>query len=177
MDTLLRGRRETPIGRLTFWTRGEALAAVAFEGSEPSMERWVARTLGPASVADDADPGGWGTRLDRYFAGDMLAFAEAPLAMHGTSFQRSVWTALLEIPAGTTVSYGELARRAGRADAVRAVGAANGANPLPVVVPCHRAVAADGSLHGYGGGLERKRWLLEHEARHAGAQRGLFPSR
>jgi methylated-DNA-[protein]-cysteine S-methyltransferase len=91
----------------------------------------------------------------------------------GTEFQRAVWSALCEIPAGSTISYGELARRIGRADAVRAVGAANGANPIPVVVPCHRVVAADGSLHGYGGGLPRKRWLLAHEARHAGVQRSL----
>jgi methylated-DNA-[protein]-cysteine S-methyltransferase len=85
----------------------------------------------------------------------------------GTNLQRSVWSALRTIPAGTTTSYGQLARQIGHPTAVRAVGAANGANPIPVVVPCHRVIGADGSLTGFGGGLERKRWLLAHERTHA----------
>ena len=102
-------------------------------------------------------------RLERYFAGDLAALEEQRVLPHGTAFQRRVWTALRAIPAGTTLGYGELAARLGSPNSSRAVGAANGANPVSLFVPCHRVIAADGSLHGYGGGLERKRWLLAHE--------------
>jgi methylated-DNA-[protein]-cysteine S-methyltransferase len=96
-------------------------------------------------------------------AGDLLAIDRVPVRTGGTAFQREVWAALRTIPAGKTISYGMLAARLNRSKAVRAVGAANGANPVGVVVPCHRVIGADASLTGYGGGLERKRWLLEHE--------------
>lgn len=109
--------------------------------------------------------------LGRYFTGDLRAF-EAPLALVGTAFQCRVWEALCEVPYGQVVSYGALAGRLGLGSgASRAVGAANGANRLAIVVPCHRVLAADGTLHGYGGGLERKRWLLDHERTVVG---GLF---
>jgi methylated-DNA-[protein]-cysteine S-methyltransferase len=91
-----------------------------------------------------------------------------PTEALGTAFQRACWSSLRQIPAGTTTSYGALAKALGKPAAMRAVGLANGANPIAVVVPCHRVVGSDGSLTGYGGGLERKRWLLAHEARHAG---------
>ncbi len=103
--------------------------------------------------------------LQAYFAGDIAAIDTLPVATGGTDFQRQVWSALREIPAGQTLSYGELARRIGRPKAVRAVGLANGANPVGVVVPCHRVVGSNGSLTGYGGGLHRKAWLLDHEQR------------
>lgn len=102
-------------------------------------------------------------QLAEYFAGARRAF-DLPLAMPGTLFQRSVWSELLRISFGATTSYGEIARRIGSTDAQRAVGAANGANRIAIVVPCHRVIDAQGRLHGYGGGLERKRWLLDHEA-------------
>jgi methylated-DNA-[protein]-cysteine S-methyltransferase len=102
------------------------------------------------------------TQLDEYFAGARLEF-DLPLDAQGTPFQRRVWTALAEIPFGQTISYAELARRVGDVKAVRAVGAANGRNPIPIIVPCHRVIGANGSLVGFGGGLERKQWLLEHE--------------
>ncbi|MEO8560769.1 MAG: methylated-DNA--[protein]-cysteine S-methyltransferase, partial [bacterium] len=102
------------------------------------------------------------TQLDEYFAGHRTQF-ELPLSPEGTEFQRRVWDALAEIPFGTTISYLELARTVGDPRAVRAVGGANGRNPLPIVLPCHRVIGADGSLTGFGGGIERKRWLLEHE--------------
>jgi methylated-DNA-[protein]-cysteine S-methyltransferase len=105
-------------------------------------------------------------QLAAYFAGKLLAF-DLPLAPRGTEFQRRVWNELLAIPYGDTISYIELARRIGKPSAMRAVGAANGANPLAIVVPCHRVIGADGSLTGYGGGLAAKRWLLDHERRHA----------
>jgi methylated-DNA-[protein]-cysteine S-methyltransferase len=163
----------SPIDPLTIWVVGGRLAAVAFDGTAVSMDRWIGKAHGVSETAFAPDPSGWVTRFARYFEGDMAAFDGGALAMVGTGFQRAVWEALVAVAPGATVSYGEFARRLGKAGAVRAVGAANGANPLPIVVPCHRVVAADGSLHGYGGGLHRKRFLLDHEENHAGAQKRL----
>jgi len=112
-------------------------------------------------------------QLVEYFSGDRLEF-DLPLAAVGTDFQRKVWRELCRIPYGVTISYGELARRIGQPGAARAVGLANGSNPLPIVVPCHRVIGADGSLTGFGGGIERKRWLLAHEARYASVTQDLF---
>lgn len=103
-------------------------------------------------------------QLQEYFAGQRQQF-DLPLLAVGTGFQRQVWAELSRIPFGQTISYGELARRIGNANAMRAVGLANGRNPIPIVVPCHRVIGANGSLTGFGGGIERKRWLLQHEAR------------
>ena len=108
-----------------------------------------------------------GEELAAYFAGRALIFA-TPLALAGSPFQHAVWSELLAIPAGTTRSYAEIAAAVGRAAAVRAVGRANGDNRICIVVPCHRVIGADGTLTGYGGGLWRKQWLLEHERLHAG---------
>jgi methylated-DNA-[protein]-cysteine S-methyltransferase len=102
-------------------------------------------------------------QLEQYFAGERVEF-DLPLDMRGTDFQRNVWEALLTIPYGETRSYGEIAKQIGRPDRARAVGAANGSNPVSIIVPCHRVIGSDGSLTGYGGGLPRKRWLLDHEA-------------
>ncbi len=102
-------------------------------------------------------------QLDAYFAGERQAF-DLPLALHGTEFQLRVWDELARIPFAETISYKELALRLGDLKLVRAVGLANGRNPVSIVIPCHRAIGADGTLVGYGGGLERKRWLLDHEA-------------
>ena len=124
-------------------------------------------TLEPA-----ANPSGLTARVASYFAGDLRAIDALPVALGGTPFQRAVWTALREIPCGTTLSYSDLARRIGRPSAVRAVGLANGANPIGVVVPCHRVVGRDGRLVGYGGGMSRKRWLLDHES----GARSLWPA-
>jgi methylated-DNA-[protein]-cysteine S-methyltransferase len=107
-------------------------------------------------------------QLAAYFAGKLLTF-DVPLAPRGTEFQRSVWDELLRIPYGDTASYIELARRIGNPSAMRAVGAANGANPIAIIVPCHRVIGADGTLTGYGGGLPAKRWLLDHERHYAPA--------
>lgn len=104
--------------------------------------------------------------LDEYFAGERTHFTLA-LAPAGTAFQRQVWEALRTVPYGATASYRDIAERIGNPKAVRAVGLANGANPIPIVIPCHRVIGADGSLTGYSGGLDRKRWLLRHEASHA----------
>ncbi len=103
--------------------------------------------------------------IERYFTGKLTAIDSIPVKTGGTDFQQEVWRALRAIPCGSTISYGQLAKQIRRPKAVRAVGLANGSNPIGVVVPCHRVIGADGSLTGYGGGLERKKWLLEHESR------------
>jgi methylated-DNA-[protein]-cysteine S-methyltransferase len=105
-------------------------------------------------------------QLEAYFAGDLLEF-DLALAAQGTRFRQTVWDELVRIPYAQTISYGELARRIGQPAASRAVGAANGANPLPIIVPCHRVIGSSGALTGFGGGLPIKRWLLDHERRHA----------
>ncbi|MEQ8274619.1 MAG: methylated-DNA--[protein]-cysteine S-methyltransferase [Deltaproteobacteria bacterium] len=107
--------------------------------------------------------------LRAYFEGALQKF-ETPFELDGTEFQRLAWNALVEIPYATTRSYAEQARAIGRPTATRAVGAANGKNPIPIIVPCHRVLGANGSLTGFGGGVKVKRWLLDHEARHAGLQ-------
>jgi methylated-DNA-[protein]-cysteine S-methyltransferase len=118
-------------------------------------------------------------KLSAYFAGELSALAGLTVLTGGTPFQRQVWAALRKIPIGKTTSYGALAQRIGRPNAIRAVGLANGANPVGVVIPCHRVIGADGSLTGYAGGLERKRWMLEHEgalpqSRVRGARHGVI---
>lgn len=122
----------------------------------------------PNWLEDGAPFGELISQLNSYFAGEAVDF-DVPLALSGTEFQRRVWTELREIPLGETISYGELARRVGTPGASRAVGLANGRNPVSIVVPCHRVIGADGRLTGYGGGLERKAWLLRHEAEMTGS--------
>jgi methylated-DNA-[protein]-cysteine S-methyltransferase len=153
---------ESPVGPLTVSVRAERLCLLHFGGDgatiDQTLERWYpgeARDRRPATTIRDV--------LSRYFAGDFEAIERVAVELNGTPFQTRVWNALRRIPAGTTISYGELARRVGEPAAVRAVGAANGANPIAVVVPCHRVIGANGTLTGYGGGLDRKRWLLTHE--------------
>jgi methylated-DNA-[protein]-cysteine S-methyltransferase len=104
--------------------------------------------------------------LKRYFDGDIAAVDGVAVAFNGTPFQNKVWNALRKISGGTTTSYGALAKKIGKPEAVRAVGLANGQNPISLIVPCHRVIGSNGSLTGYGGGLPRKRWLLDHEARY-----------
>jgi len=156
----------SPIGPLTLLARDGVLVGLEFENRHgPGAERWphLARHLGSFETREHADPAGAATRLTRYFDGDLGALDEQPVEFHGTEFQLAIWLALRTIPVGTTWTYGEIAARIGRPAAVRAAGAANGANPVAIVVPCHRVIAADGTLWGYGGGLDRKRWLLGHE--------------
>jgi methylated-DNA-[protein]-cysteine S-methyltransferase len=142
---------DSPIGPLGLIASDVALQGVVFDG------RGI-RSEGSAPVLDEA-----ARQLTAYFEGDLVTF-DLPLELHGTDFQRQCWLALATIPFGQTVSYGEQARRLGLGnDMARAVGAANGANPLPIVLPCHRVIGADGSLTGFGGGLHVKRFLLEHE--------------
>lgn len=153
----------TPIGRLTLVSKDDLLASVAFEGEEDATRRWLSRRFGRFRMEDQRDPAGATSALRAYFDGDLTALDRVTVDTGGTPFQRTIWSALRWIPAGTTISYGDLAARVGRPSAVRAVGAANGSNPIPVIIPCHRVIAADGTLCGYGGGLDKKRWLLSHE--------------
>jgi methylated-DNA-[protein]-cysteine S-methyltransferase len=160
----------SPLGAVTAAFDGEYLVALAFTDHWPRVARALARH-GAAVAAGTADGAPLQRRLDAYFGGDLAALDDIAVAPRGTEFQRAVWTALRRLRPGETASYGDLARRIGAPTAVRAVGAANGANPIWLVIPCHRAIGADGSLTGYAGGLERKRWLLAHEG--AGAQQQL----
>ena len=154
---------DTPIGQLALAVRDAKLCGVAFDGDLDRVERTLRRRFGEPSLRGADDPAGVATRLRAYFAGDLDALAAIDVDTGGTAFQSRVWRALRDIPVGCTVSYGALAATLGAPRAVRAVGLANGANPVAIVVPCHRVIGADGSLTGYGGGIERKRWLLAHE--------------
>jgi methylated-DNA-[protein]-cysteine S-methyltransferase len=149
---------DSPVGRLLLAADAQGLVLIGFPNEARPVEPaagWIPDAGALAEVI---------AQLRSYFAGERREFS-LPLRTQGTPFQEGVWAALRAIPFGTTVSYGELARRIGRPSAARAVGAANGANPLPIVIPCHRVIGADRSLTGFGGGLATKRFLLAHEAR------------
>jgi len=163
-DRLHQDRLDTPIGRALLLTDDDgALRVFDWEDHEDRMRVLLRRHYGEVALAPGRAPDAVRLPLERYFAGDLPALGEISWRTQGTPFQRTVWKALTDIPVGETLSYGALAVRIGKASAVRAVGLANGANPVSVVVPCHRVIGSDGSLTGYGGGLERKRWLLAHE--------------
>jgi methylated-DNA-[protein]-cysteine S-methyltransferase len=161
-ETLTLDRIPTPIGTaLVVTDEGGVLRAFNWTDYEAAMTAWVARRYPRAALREGRGP--LRPALDAYFAGATDALAAIRWAGAGTDFQMNVWRALCTIPAGETLSYAGLAVRIGRPTAVRAVGLANGSNPVSLVVPCHRVIGSDGSLTGYGGGLHRKRWLLEHE--------------
>ncbi|MGH6877753.1 MAG: methylated-DNA--[protein]-cysteine S-methyltransferase [Rhizomicrobium sp.] len=175
---------DSPIGKLTIVVdRKGAMRMLWFEGGEERLPegrgKIASATVGwrtafehrfpGAEVTSQRDPSGHSSTLRAYFKGDMDALDRIPVVFDGTPFQNKVWKALRRIPIGTTTSYGALAKKIGEPKAVRAVGLANGSNPIGLVVPCHRVIGSDGSLTGYGGGLPRKKWLLEHEARYCGA--------
>jgi len=167
---LLFDRIETPIGEMLIVADCDGyLRAVDWTDHETRMRRLLRLHYGEDGFR--LEPGHNPSRLTdavrNYFAGDLSAIDRLPVETAGTPFQREVWRALREIACGTTLSYAKLAERIGRPTAVRAVGLANGSNPIGVVVPCHRVIGTNGSLIGYGGGIERKRWLLEHERKHS----------
>jgi len=163
-DTLHLDRMDTPLGVLLLVTdEAGRLRALDFEDYQPRMIRLLARHYGDLPIGQGAAPPSIRQALSAYFTGDLTALGAIPWAVGGTDFQRQVWTALTTIPPGETLSYAGLAQRIGRPSAVRAVGLANGANPVALVVPCHRVIGASGALTGYAGGVERKRWLLAHE--------------
>jgi methylated-DNA-[protein]-cysteine S-methyltransferase len=163
-ETLTLDRLATPIGMALLVTDGQgALRAFNWTDYAPAMRAWIARHYPKARLAEGRAPPGVRGAFEAYFAGEARALETVPWKASGTAFQLKVWEALCSIPAGETLSYAGLAERIGRPTAVRAVGLANGANPVAVVVPCHRVIGTNGSLTGYGGGLPRKRWLLGHE--------------
>jgi methylated-DNA-[protein]-cysteine S-methyltransferase len=152
-----------PVGTIRVATRDGTLCALGFADRWDRLGATLARRFGAVALVPARDPGGVVTSLHRYLDGNASALDALAVDTAGTPFQHRVWEALRRIPYGTTMSYGELARRIAAPSAVRAVAAANGANPISIVIPCHRVIGGDGSLTGYGGGLERKRWLLAHE--------------
>jgi methylated-DNA-[protein]-cysteine S-methyltransferase len=163
---LLIDRMDTPTGEMIVVAdRQGRLRAVDWTDTEARFIRLLDRHYGRGGYVLEpaSDPAGLGAVLTAYFAGAVAAIASVTVATGGTAFQRRVWQALRVIPPGKTISYGVLAARLGNAAASRAVGLANGQNPIAIVVPCHRVIGANGALTGYGGGLDRKRWLLAHE--------------
>jgi len=166
MQTFFIEHIETPTGRMRIITDSERrLRAVDWNDYGPRMQKLLQRHYGVGSIElrEPSRPSMAARALLAYFEGDLNAVDELQTETNGTAFQRTVWSALRKIPAGRTVSYGALADQIGHPKAVRAVGLANGANPIAIVVPCHRVIGANASLTGYGGGLHRKRWLLGHE--------------
>lgn len=152
---------ESPIGDLPVLRDDAGVCALYLPAGRSRVR------VRPDWVRDDAAFDDARIELDEYFAGTRQEFT-LPLDLRGSTFQLRVWRALLDIPYAQTTSYGKIAAGIGHPDGARAVGLANGQNPIPIIVPCHRVIGADGSLTGYGGGLDAKRWLLDHEARHAG---------
>lgn len=150
-------QHDSPVGPLLLAADDMALRVIEFPSPRHAVSRDATWSVGNNAILNEAR-----AQLDDYFAGRRRTF-ELPLAPRGTCFQCTVWRALAKIPYGTTISYAQLARRVGKASAMRAVGAANGRNPLPIVLPCHRVIGSDGSLTGFGGGLPTKRFLLELE--------------
>jgi len=148
---------ESPVGPLLIAVSDAGVHAIEFHESRHPVRRDARWEAEPHPLLDEV-----ATQLDQDFAGDREAF-DLPLAPEGTAFQQSVWQALSDIPFGETRSYADIAHVIGKPNAVRAVGAANGRNPIPIVVPCHRVIGADGALTGFGGGLPTKRFLLAHE--------------
>lgn len=163
-ETLLTDRLPTPVGELMLVAdEVGCLLAVDWVDHEARLQRLLQRRHGGATLRLQRNPHGLSTRLAQYFDGDLAVIDTLPVRTGGTAFQCEVWAALRRIPCGTTITYGELARRIGQPRAVRAVGLANGANAIGVVVPCHRVIGSTGALTGYGSGLARKDWLLRHE--------------
>lgn len=170
-ETLTLARVPTPVGEVLVALDAEgSVRALDFHDYEPRLRTLLARRWGAVELVDGPAPIAVRRALDAYFDGDVRAFDRLRLKTGGTAFQRAVWAALSTIPAGTTETYAGLARRIGSPKAVRAVGLANGANPIAIALPCHRVIGSEGRLTGYAGGLERKRALLAHEAEMAQRQ-------
>lgn len=151
------------IGQILIVSDGEKLVAIDFSGYESRMMQLLTKRYGSVHLHETANPQGFSDRLQAYLAGDFSSLDAIPVSTGGTPFQQQVWFALRSIPPGKTVTYGALAQTIGRPTAQRAVGMTNSLNPVAIVLPCHRVVGANANLTGYAGGLDRKRWLLQHE--------------
>lgn len=156
-------RISSPIGQILLVTDGEHVRALDFADYEDRMDRLLRLHYGAAVCKPETARPVFRNLIEAYFEGDLEAITKIPVETNGTAFQRQVWKALRDIPAGKTESYGALAARIGNPGASRAVGLANGSNPVAIIVPCHRVIGSSGKLTGYGGGIDRKRWLLNHE--------------
>ena len=164
-----RARLDTPLARLTLFFAKDTVCAAGFTDREAAMLAELERRFGEIAVTERRDAHPAIAAIEAYAAGDVAALDAIQVDVGGTPFQRKVWDALRRIPAGRTTSYASIARGIGSPRAVRAVGAANGANPVAIIVPCHRVIGSSGALQGYAGGIERKRALLDHEAKYAAA--------
>jgi methylated-DNA-[protein]-cysteine S-methyltransferase len=153
----------TPLDALTLAARNGRLCVLHFGARETPVRQMLHRWYPGEAIEHRRDPAGAATALAKYFSGTLEALDTLDVELNGTAFQQRVWEALRAVRAGQTASYAAIARIVGAPSATRAVGAANGANPVAIVVPCHRILGSDGSLTGYGGGLRRKEWLLRHE--------------
>lgn len=156
-------RLESPLGGIVLAVTKDGLCALDFADLEAPLRARLKRAHPDATLEDGPHAKAAAARVKAYFTGQLDALDALEVAPEGTSFQKKVWSALRAIPVGTTCSYQKIARAIGKPKAIRAVGAANGRNPIALVVPCHRVIAADGTLRGYAGGLWRKQWLLKHE--------------
>ncbi|HEY2747534.1 MAG TPA: methylated-DNA--[protein]-cysteine S-methyltransferase [Polyangia bacterium] len=163
MITIETATVRSPVGKIELYARDGALVGLVFDDRNGRLAEHLQARFGEIDYQRTKDPAGAASRLRRYLDGELDALDDIAVDLGGTPFQARVWAALRKIPVGATWSYAQLARKVGSPDAVRAVGAANGRNPVSLVVPCHRVIASDGTLCGYGGGLPRKQWLLAHE--------------
>jgi methylated-DNA-[protein]-cysteine S-methyltransferase len=154
---------DSPVGPIRLVVRDGKLVQLAFDDGSKWSERNLGRRFPGEALSEIGDPSGFSSRLRAYFEGKLAAIEMIPTEAEGSPFEMQVWEALKSIPCGTTASYGEIAERLGDKNEAREVGIANNRNPIAIVVPCHRVVGADGTLVGYGGGLDRKAWLLRHE--------------
>ncbi|MBG1231342.1 methylated-DNA--[protein]-cysteine S-methyltransferase [Aestuariivirga litoralis] len=163
MHCFLTERLETPVGPMVLVAKDGVVLLFEFEGTPGRVERQMRARFGDVELQAATNPFGISDQIRDYFAGDIRALDTLLTDGGGTEFERQVWAELRQIPAGTTVSYGHIARKLGDIQHSRAVGTANGKNPIAIIVPCHRVIGADGSMTGYGGGIKNKEWLLRHE--------------
>jgi methylated-DNA-[protein]-cysteine S-methyltransferase len=157
---------DTALGTILLVADQQALCALEYADQQTQLVKRLTRRYGQMQLQRAKNPHGFTDLLKAYFAGDYSAIDRIPVNAGGTPFQQQVWSALRDIPLGNTISYGELAAKLGKPTAARAVGMANAINPISIVVPCHRVIGANATLVGYGGGLERKQWLLRYEGVH-----------
>jgi methylated-DNA-[protein]-cysteine S-methyltransferase len=162
-NSILSDTVPTPIGPMVLLARDGVMLLLEFSDAEDRVEREMKVRFGDVELMPAKNPFGFSARVANYFTGDLAAIDTIATDGGGTEFQRRVWAELRRIACGATISYGELATRLGDKNAMRAVGLANGRNPISVVVPCHRVIGANGAMTGYGGGIVRKEWLLRHE--------------
>jgi methylated-DNA-[protein]-cysteine S-methyltransferase len=163
MEAFLSDRLTTPVGEMVLVARDGVLLLLEFDDSKGRYMRDLRARFGDITLTPTPNPFGLTEKLTRYLAGEFAVLDDIPTDGGGTDFERQVWALLRQIPVGVTRSYGDLARKLGDINLSRAVGTANGKNPIAIVVPCHRVIGSDGTMTGYAGGLHRKEWLLRHE--------------